>query len=222
MFDQTDAAWKLVECVPSYQAERILYLIEGDSLDEARVAFGALTKNDFSDVTRNGSYLFTLAKLAIAATRLAKTEAACALYERLRAYPNYNAMNGLTFCLGSVSYFLGVLARFLARPAEAEAHFEQAIVMNQRIGYEPQLLRAQLGLAGSLLRMPSKSRRERAEALVSNVAARADELGMSAVASEARAFTEASGIELRANVNARAGRSVIVAIEDLPIDVRAK
>jgi eukaryotic-like serine/threonine-protein kinase len=206
MFDQTDAAWKRVESVPSYQAERILYLIEGDSLSEARVAFSALTKDDFRNVTRNGSYLFTLAKLAVSATRLAKVDAACALYDRLRAYPDYNPANGLTFCLGSVSYFLGVLARFLDRPAQAEAHFEQAIVMNERIGYEPQLLRAQLALAGMLARTPSNARRERSKELVSEVQMRANDLGMSALASEALELSEVSGNELPANVNARAGR----------------
>jgi DNA-binding winged helix-turn-helix (wHTH) protein/tetratricopeptide (TPR) repeat protein len=207
MFDQTDMAWKLVENVPSYQAERILYLIEGDSMSEARVAFSAITKDDFRYVTRNGSYLFTLAKLALAATRLGKREAAGALYERLGAYPDYNPSNGLTFCLGSVSYFLGVLARFLDRPADAEAHFEEAIVMNERMGYEPQLLRAELGLASMLARAPSKARRDRARELASEVNARAEELGMGALASEALAFGDASGTETRSNVNVRAGQS---------------
>ena len=207
MFDQTDAAWKLVEIVPSYQAERIIYLIEVHSLDEARVAFSALAKNGFANVTRNGSYLFTLAKLATSATLLANKEPASALYERLRPYPNYNAVNGLTFCLGSVSHFLGVLAGFLERPAQAEAHFEEALVMNERIGYEPQILRTQLALAAMLERTPSKARRERAKRLVANVRTRADELGMSALAAEAADFGEANEIELRPGVNARAGRS---------------
>jgi DNA-binding winged helix-turn-helix (wHTH) protein/tetratricopeptide (TPR) repeat protein len=207
MFDHTDAAWKLVEIVPSYQAERISYLIEVASLDEARVAFSALAQNDFAGVTGNGSYLFTLSKLAMAAPLLANKEAASALYDRLRAYPHYNPANGLTFCLGSVSYFLGVLARFLGRPAPAEAHFEEALVMNERIGYEPQLLRTQLALAGMLARTPSRARRERAAELVSNVRARAAELGMSALQSEAEGFDQTNAIELRPSVNARAGRS---------------
>jgi hypothetical protein len=148
-----------------------------------------------------------VAKLAVAATLLANREAARSLYERLSAYPDYNPANGLTFCLGSVSYFLGVLARFLERPVEAETHFEEALVMNARIGYEPQFLRTQLALAEMFARAPSRARRERARKLVLEVCARARELGMIALATEASCFGQTKEIEIRPSVDARAGRS---------------
>jgi tetratricopeptide (TPR) repeat protein len=206
-FDQTHPLWKMVEMVPSYRAERILYLIQGSSFSEARVAFAAIAKDDFGSVTQNGAYLYTLATLALAATELGEKEAARALYQRLRPYPDCNPANGFTFCLGSVSYFMGVLAGFLDRPVEAEGHLEDALAMNERLGYEPHVLRTQLALADVLRRSPSQARRLRARALVSEVRARAHELGMAALAARCLRVEEPGRAEIRAVASDRIGRS---------------
>jgi hypothetical protein len=101
------------------------------------------------------------------------------LYELLRPYPNHNTPNGFGFYMGSVSHFLGLLAKLLGRAGDAARHFERALANNERLGCLPQVARTQVALAELLAEQPGRAARLRTNALLSDAATTARRLEMS-------------------------------------------
>jgi hypothetical protein len=66
----------------------------------------------------------------------------------------------------------------MARWEQAEAHFEQALAMNARMGAMPWLARTQFQYAQMLLARRAPGDSERTRALLGDAAAIAQELGM--------------------------------------------
>ncbi len=155
----TGTGWRAelewASAIPSFQAHWVRFLMEVGRRDEAREAFDAMALAGFTNVTKEVGYLNALAHLSLVAVWLRDAEGAEALYALLRPYPNYNTPNGFQYCLGSVSHYLGLLARLLGRERDAIEHLRDALEMNQRMGYVPQAGRTQAAL-GDLL---SESRR---------------------------------------------------------------
>jgi hypothetical protein len=83
-------------------------------------------------------YLCALAKLGLGAIGLDRRAAASRLYELLRPYSGYCAINGFSICIGSVSQYLGELARYLGMQDQAVTHYEEALETNSRLGYKAQ------------------------------------------------------------------------------------
>ncbi len=136
--------------IPSFQAHWVRFLMEIGRADEAREAFDAMAQDGFRGVTKEIGYLNALAHLSLVAVWLRDSAAAEQLYALLRPYPNYNTPNGFQYCLGSVSHYLGLLARLLGRDREAVGHLEDALALNERMGFVPQAARTQAAL-GDLL-----------------------------------------------------------------------
>jgi DNA-binding winged helix-turn-helix (wHTH) protein/tetratricopeptide (TPR) repeat protein len=136
--------------IPSFQAHWVRFLMEIGRRDEAREAFDAMAREGFKIVTKEVGYLNALAHLSLVAVWLGDADGAETLYGLLRPYPNYNTPNGFQYCLGSVSHYLGLLARLLGRDRDAVGHLEDALSMNERMGYAPQAARVQAAL-GDLL-----------------------------------------------------------------------
>jgi hypothetical protein len=153
------AGWKTeldwAEAIPSFQAHWVRFLMEIGRREEARQAFNAMARDGFQNVTKEIGYLNALAHLSLVAVWLRDMAAAEQLYSLLRPYPNYNTPNGFQYCLGSVSHYLGLLARLFGRDRDAILHLEDALAMNERMGYVPLALRSKAAL-GDLL---SDSRR---------------------------------------------------------------
>ena len=164
--------------IPSFQAHWVRFLMEIGRRDETREAFDALACDGFKSVTKEIGYLNALAHLSLVAVWLGDLEGAESLYALLRPYPNYNTPNGFQYCLGSVSQYLGLLARLLGRDRDAIGHLEDALAMNERMGYGPQAARTQAAL-GDLL---GESRRPQevaqAAALLASAEATARRLDM--------------------------------------------
>ncbi len=173
-----DVAWKWAATLPSFRAEKILVLLALDDKDAAIAELGDLAKDGFAGVPLDMNYLYALSRFAVAAVALRQAPAAQHLYDRLRPYAKCNAVNGFMLCLGSVSHFLGILAAFLGRTAEATAHLEEALAMNTRLGHKAQALRTQLALADLLRGGASPGMRQRAASLAEGVVAGARELGV--------------------------------------------
>jgi tetratricopeptide (TPR) repeat protein len=166
-----EADWTWARAIPCYRADRIVELLDSGAVAEARVDFAALASDGFESITRDHVYLYTLSKLALAAVALDDPERARVLYAKLLPYARFNPVHGWGFFLGSVSYFLGVLARYFGDIAAAVGHFELALEMHRALGYKSQILRTQLALA----ELPSTTtaiRRGRPSARQVGVAAR--------------------------------------------------
>ena len=164
--------------ISSFQAHWVRFFLETGRMDDARRALETLAHDDFGSLARDLGYLNTLAHLSLVAVALGDRPRAERLYALLKPYPNLNTPNALDIYLGSVSYFLGQLAGLLGRGKGALQHFEDALVMNRRLGLVPQVARTQLALAEVLAEHGSKAGRTRASTLLAEASATAQRLGM--------------------------------------------
>jgi DNA-binding winged helix-turn-helix (wHTH) protein/tetratricopeptide (TPR) repeat protein len=176
---------------PRLRALFALHMLEAGRLEEGREAYEDLASAGFASLPRDLSYLATLSTLAVVAVRLGDLPRAEELYERMAPYPLHNTPDSLTFTMGSVSFYLGLLARRLARGPAASAHFELALKRNQEMGLRPWVARTELGLAELLSAKDRDS--QRAVELVDAAVTLAEELGMLGVAADARTLRVALG-----------------------------
>ena len=170
--------------IPSFQAHWVRFLVEAGRLDDARHALETMAQNDFADLTRDFGYLNTLAHLSVVAVALGDRNRAETIYSLLKPYPHHNTPNALCFFMGSVSYFLGALARLLGRSKQAAAHLEDAVVDNASLRFPSQVARTQLALGEVLAEQGGARSSERAEAMFAEAAATAHRLGMSALSGQ--------------------------------------
>jgi DNA-binding winged helix-turn-helix (wHTH) protein/tetratricopeptide (TPR) repeat protein len=182
------ATWKgVVEWaagIPSFQAHWVRFLMECRRRDDARESFEALARDGFTTITRDIGYLNALAHLSLAAVWLQDEARARVLYELLKPYPHHNTPNGFNYYLGSVSFFLGVLARFLGETRDAVRHFEDAAAMNLRLGMVPQWARTQAALGDLLADTGRPADRQRAESLLAEASETAGRLEMAPLVAE--------------------------------------
>jgi DNA-binding winged helix-turn-helix (wHTH) protein/tetratricopeptide (TPR) repeat protein len=129
-----DVAWQWAAAIPAFRAERAVALALGGEVAAASSEVDDLARDGFRHVTRDMGYLYSLARLAQASILLGRRSTAEALYDALRPYEEFNAVNAMSLGIGAVAYYLGLLARFLDHAPEAITHFERAIDMNGRIG----------------------------------------------------------------------------------------
>lgn len=165
---------------PVRRAALALLLAEAGRLDEARAEFERLAHADFADVPHDFVYLLCLHVLGLLCGTIGDTARAQALYDLLLPYADWNVVAGVSSgFLGSVSLSLGVLARALQRPDDAERHLADAEERHVVMGARPWI---------ALTRCEQASLRDDA-ALMREVAAAADALGMKALHERARAHT---------------------------------
>ncbi|HLK40180.1 MAG TPA: hypothetical protein VKU41_25670, partial [Polyangiaceae bacterium] len=142
-----EVGWKWAAGIPQFEAERILGLIDVGDLRGAAAALDNLVGTDLRGVTRDGSYPYVLSKLSLAAQALSDTRRARMLYDALLPYADRCAVSGFSVSLGSVSHYLGALARFLGMRADARRHFDRALEDNVRFGQPARAARTRAALA---------------------------------------------------------------------------
>lgn len=104
---------------------------------------------------------------------------AVALYELLLPYAERIVVVGsATDCYGSAARYLGLLATTMERWEEAPRHFEDALVINAKIGARPFVARTQYEYACMLLTRGRPGDRKRALELLDQALATARELEM--------------------------------------------
>ena len=119
---------------PYYHALLAVLLAETNRLDEARMEFDWLASSDFRIVPRDVMWLATLALLAEVAHRLEDAEQARILYDLLQPYGGRAVVpDGIEYCLGSSSYFIGLLAETIGLGEETRSAFQAAVEMNTRM-----------------------------------------------------------------------------------------
>jgi DNA-binding winged helix-turn-helix (wHTH) protein len=191
--------------IPTYRTERVLLSIQYGEDENARREFLSIAADHFSTLTRDSNFLFASARLAMVAVALEERSAARELYEMLTPYAALIALSDFSFSLGSVSHYLGLLARFLGMRGEARAHFEHAHERNTCTGNPLHSLRSRLALAELLADNASRSDRAQALALASEVRASAQRFGTNAVRAQAVAVAE----RLSATSSARWNRAAL-------------
>ena len=121
----------------------------------------------------------SLAYVAEVAALLGDSDAAERLYELMSVYRHMTVTAGIvTVCYGAASRYLGMLAATLGEFDKAEAHFEHALEMNQRVGARPWLAHTKAEYALLLRRRGRRGDSERAEALANEAWEVATELDM--------------------------------------------
>lgn len=109
----------------------------------------------------------TLAYLAEVCTAVEDRTCAERLYDLLAPYEGKTITAGVTtVCLGAAGRFLGLLATLLENWQAAEAHFEAALELDERVRARPWLAHSQHGYAQMLRRRGGNRDRGRADRLL--------------------------------------------------------
>ena len=136
-----------------------------------------LAVSDFADLPLDVLWARTTSHLAAVVSRLGDRPRAAILHQLLAPYADRIAGVGPIW-VGSVSYYLGMLATTLGRFEEAEAHFTAAAATHERIGALSWLARTRLEWARMLLARDKPGDPERARELLGQVKETARELGL--------------------------------------------
>jgi hypothetical protein len=145
---------------------------------QAQRTFAAMAETGFAlplDVKRT----ITLSYLAEVCCRLDDRNNAERLYALFLPYRDLAVVVGpLTLCCGSVARFLGMLAATMRDWPAAEAHFEAALAMDERMKAWPWLAHTRFEYSRALLARDRKGDRVRAFELRNMALAAAERLGM--------------------------------------------
>lgn len=133
--------------------------------------------------------------LAEVCIRLSDTDRCAVLYEALLPYRGLNVTLPGTFMLGAVSGYLAILAVAMNRCTDAKPMFEEALIMNTRMGALPALARTQVDFARLLLRSDTARERTRARRMIAEARRVAHDLELQPVIREIDELDERAGAE---------------------------
>jgi tetratricopeptide (TPR) repeat protein len=156
--------------------------------DAAQKTFGEIAAEGFPvpvDAKRN----ITLCYLAEVCARLADDEHAERLFDLLMPYRDLAVVVPIaTVCCGSNARYLGMLASVMDDWATAEAHFEAALEMDERLQAWPWLAHTKHEFALMLRERGRAGDRARADTLLAAASASAERFGMAALQARIRAL----------------------------------
>lgn len=151
---------------------------------ESRRAFEAVAADDFAGLPFDqNAWPVGMGLLAETAGSLGDAGGAEVLYELLLPYAERVAITYPELSMGSVSRHLGILAATVARWADAERHFEAALVANERIGARPWLAHTREDYARMLAARGKRGDRERGRELAAGALEEYRSLGMAGLTS---------------------------------------
>jgi len=153
---------------------------EAGPADLARAEVERLAARDLAAVPRDPAWSFSLATLALACYHLGEAGAAVTLRPRLEPYAGRNIVTGRVgaICLGPADYFLGLLDLTLSRPDQALRRFQRAAALAGRMQARPMGAMSREGQARALLALDRPGGRQQAIALLDEVTATAQALGI--------------------------------------------
>ncbi|MGH2587060.1 MAG: helix-turn-helix transcriptional regulator, partial [Dehalococcoidia bacterium] len=142
----------------------------------------------FTEIDRDEDWLALNAWAAAVCTELGDAKRAARLHETLNPYADRFPLAGNAGAsLGSMEYYLGLLAATMGRRAQALAHFERAATANERLGARVWLLQTWIEHA-TLLLAGDEAERGRAAELAEQAIEAATALGLSHLAERATAL----------------------------------
>jgi tetratricopeptide (TPR) repeat protein len=129
----------------------LLYAESGRG-EEAREVYEPLVTPELAEWHTDAEWLFAMVLLADAIALLDDTASAAILYPLVLPYAHLNGVAPSEGSVASAARPLGALAGLLGRFDEAEAHFAQALAMNERMQARPWVARTKRDHAATLLR----------------------------------------------------------------------
>jgi DNA-binding CsgD family transcriptional regulator len=155
-------------------------LAEAGRADQAWAEVEWLAAGELAALPRDATWSFSLALLALACHHLGDAELAVKLHGLLEPYAGRNIAIGRVgaLYLGPAAYFLGLLDLTLDRPEEAVGRFEHAAALAGRMQARPMVAMCREGQARALLALDRPGDRQQAAALLEEVVATAEELGI--------------------------------------------
>jgi tetratricopeptide (TPR) repeat protein len=146
---------------------------------DARTQFEQVAAKNFTDMVRDQGWLGSMTNLSQVAFFLKDKERASLLYELLLPYAERNVIVGsANDCFGAVARYLGLLATTMERWDEAASHFADALAINERVHARLFVAHTQYDYATMLLTRSAQGDRTRAQSLLDQALAAAQELGM--------------------------------------------
>ncbi|MET3441859.1 DNA-binding CsgD family transcriptional regulator [Variovorax paradoxus] len=133
----------LVGSVPRdslWQPGLALICAELELYEPAREAYEALAADGFAGIARDGMWLTNIVFAAEVCARLGDRPRAALLYRLLAPYAGRNVVTGTNIaCFGAVDRYRGMLAALAGDHANAAAHLEAAVALDERCGGRPWL-----------------------------------------------------------------------------------
>jgi DNA-binding CsgD family transcriptional regulator len=145
-------------------------------------------------VPRDPAWSFSLACLALACYHLGDAGTAATLHPLLEPYVDRTIVTGRVgaICLGPAAYFLGLLDLTRSLPEQALRHFQRAAELAGRMQARPMATMSREGQARALLARDRAGDRRQATALLDEVTAMAQSLGIRGLGE--RAGTRPAGL----------------------------
>ncbi|MDX1614879.1 MAG: AAA family ATPase [Candidatus Promineifilaceae bacterium] len=169
----------------SWQPGLALLYCTLDQREECRAVFEALAVDDFAAVPKDSLWAGALAYLSEVCAYLGDARRAERLYELLLPYDGRTVVVGAaTVCFGAAARYLGLLATTMAAWTAAERHFEEALALDAQIGARPWLAHTQYQNAAMLLTRGRATDLSRADALLADALATAQELELGLLADQ--------------------------------------
>ncbi len=143
---------------------------------------------------RSSLWLASLTYLADACAATGDETVAAMVYRELEPLTGLNVVIGhLVACYGAADRYLGMLAAALGDADRARRHFERALELNRRMGATTWLAHTAYQF-GRLLRSLGPGEHGRADALLAEAGALAEEVGMPALVARVRAAGTSAGV----------------------------
>ena len=177
-----------------FRAALAAALAAAGRVDQARVEVERLAAGDLAAVPRDPAWSFSLAFLTLACYHLGEAETAVKLYGRLEPYAGRNIVTGRVgaICLGPAAYFLGLLDLTRGLPEQALRRFQHAATLAHRMQARPMVALSGEGQARALLALNRPGDRQQAAALLDEVTATAQALGICGLSERAGALRTAA------------------------------
>lgn len=157
---------------------------------EATAILDSFTSRNLSNVRRDPTWVGCLCLLAEAATRLEHQRLAHEVRKCLEPFHGRLALASSAVCLGAVDRYRGMLALGAGQIEKALNLFRAAILLETEVRAAPAVLRTMVWYSRSCIKENSADNRVWNNFLLHACVAAAEELGMVAVAAEARALLD--------------------------------
>jgi tetratricopeptide (TPR) repeat protein len=166
---------------PLHRGALALLLLDAGREAEARDVFEELARDEFNVLHRDNEWMLGVALASEACAGLSEAKAARTLYDQLVSFAGRQAIGQPEGSVGAADRYLGLLATTTSRFDVAQHHFEDGLLMNERMGARAWVAHTEHDYAGMLLVRDGPGDHERALELFGSCLQTCQDLGMVAL-----------------------------------------